>query len=155
MFDNYLIRADSLRNDIVDGEVVGFSLAVRIANYRGVFLSLHTGYFLEVDGTAYPREVQTFEINGKPPRGFEEIKSAVWEHWDYDDEAILHIRTPGGLAPGAHEVRFQQCVIAAYGYMPTDEDWVKAPPKPGTGAGSDKTPQVITYVLELNEAAEA
>lgn len=117
MFDNYLIRADSLRNDIVDGEVVGFSLAVRIANYRGVFLSLHTGYFLEVDGTAYPREVQTFEINGKPPRGFEEIKSAVWEHWDYDDEAILHIRKPGGLAPGAHQVRFQQCVIAAYGYM--------------------------------------
>ena len=155
MFDNYLIRADSLRNDVVDGEIVGFSMAVRIANYRGVFLSLHTGYFLEVNGTVYPREVQTFEINGKPPRSFDEIKAAVWEHWDYDDEAILHIRKPGGLTPGEHEVRFQQCVIAAYGYMPTDEDWVKAPPTPGTGAGSDKTPQVITYRLVLNESAEA
>lgn len=155
MFDNYLIRADSLRNDIVDGQVVGFSLAVRIANYRGVFLSLHTGYFLEVNGTVYPREVQTFEINGKPPRSFDEIKSAVWEHWDYDDEAILHIRKPGGLTPGEHVIRFQQCVIAAYGYMATDEDWVNAPPAPGTGAGSDKTPQVITYRLVLNETAEA
>lgn len=155
MFDNYLIRADSLRNDFVDGEVVGFSLAVRNANYRGVFLSLHTGYYLCVDGVEYPREAQTFEINGKPPRDFNEIKTAIWEHWDYDDEAILHIRKPGGLTPGEHEVRFQQCVIAAYGYMPTDEDWVKAPPTPGTGAGSDKTPQVITYRLTLNEAAEA
>ena len=155
MFDNYLIRADSLRNDIVDGEVVGFSLAVRIANYRGVFLSLHTGYYLCVDGVEYPREAQTFEINGKPPRDFNEIKTAIWEHWDYDDEAILHIRKPGGLTPGEHEVRFQQCVIAAYGYMPTDEDWVKTPPTPGTGAGSDKTPQVITYRLTLNEAVEA
>lgn len=155
MFDNYLIRADSLRNDIVDGEVVGFSLAVRIANYRGVFLSLHTGYYLCVDGVEFSREVQTFEINGNPPRDFDEIKSAVWEHWDYDDEAILHIRKPGGLTPGEHEVRFQQCVIAAYGYMPTDADWVKAPPTPGTGAGSDKTPQVITYRLNLNEAVEA
>jgi Domain of unknown function (DUF6379) len=155
MFDNYLIRADTLRNDVVDGVVVGFSLAVRIANYRGVFLSLHCGYYLCVDGLEYPVDDQTFEINGKTPRSFAEIKSAVWEHWDYDDEAILHVRAPGGLGAGNHEVRFQQCVIAAYGYMSTDEDWVKAPPEPGTGAGSDKTPHVVTYRLMLNEAVEA
>jgi hypothetical protein len=155
MFDNYLIRADSLRNDHRDGVVVGFSLAVRIANYRGVFLSLHTGYFLEVDGELFPVSAQSFAINGKPPRGFDEIKGCVWEHWDYDDEAILHVAKPGGLAPGAHTVRFQQCVIAAYGYLPTDEEWVKAPPTPGTGAGSDKTPQVITYHLTLNDTVEA
>ncbi|MCH7627083.1 MAG: hypothetical protein IH997_00015 [Proteobacteria bacterium] len=155
MFDNYLIRADSLRNDVVDGEIVGFSLAVRIANYRGVFLSLHTGYFLEVDGVAYPVADQSFEINGQPPRSFDAIKSCVWEHWDYDDEATLHVRKPGGLGPGEHVIRFQQCVIAAYGYMPTDEAWVRQPPVPGTGAGSDKTPQVITYTLTLNAAGEA
>ncbi|EJU08933.1 hypothetical protein LH128_31565 [Sphingomonas sp. LH128] len=155
MFDNYLVRADSLRNDVVDGEVVGFQLAVRIANYRGVYLSLHTGYFLEVDGVLYPREAQTFEVNGKPPRDFDEIRNAVHEHWDYDDEAILHICVPGGLAAGEHVVRFQQCVIAAYGYLPTDEEWVKAPPTPGTGAGSDKTPHIVTYTLTLNETAEA
>ena len=147
MFDNYLIRSDSLKNDVIDGEVVGFSMAVRIANYRGVFLSLHCGYYLCVDGTEYPVDAQTFEINGKLPRGFDEIKSAVWEHWDFDDEAILHVRAPGGLAPGVHEIRFQQCVIAAYGYMPTDDEWVKRPPTPGTGAGSDKTPHIVTYHL--------
>lgn len=155
MFDNYLIRSDSLRNETADGAVVGFSMAVRIANYRGVFLSLHTGYFLEVDGESFPVGDQTFAVNGQPPRSFDTIKSYVWEHWDYDDEAILHVRKPGGLAPGAHVVRFQQCVIAAYGYMPTDAEWVVQPPVPGTGAGSDKTPQVITYHLALNEAVEA
>ena len=152
MFDNYLIRADSLRNEVVGGSVVGFTLAVRIANYRGVYLSLHCGYYLCVDGVEYPVADQSFEINGKSPRSFDELKAAVWEHWDYDDEAILHVRKPGGLAPGTHQVRFQQCVIAAYGYLPTDEEWVKSPPKPGTGAGSDKTPQIITYRLRLNDS---
>ena len=155
MFDNYLIRADSLRNDIVDDETVGFSMAVRIANYRGVFLSLHCGYFLEVDGTLYPVSAQTFEVNGHPPRTFDEIKACVWEHWDFDDEAILHVRAPGGLAPGEHIIRFQQCVIAAYGYLPTDEEWIKAPPTPGTGAGSDKTPHIVTYRLTLAQPVEA
>ena len=154
MFDNYLIRADSLRNDVRDGKVVGFSLAVRHANYRGCYLSLHNGYFLEVDGELYPTGVQTFEINGQPPRSFEETRTAVHEHWDYDDEAVLHVAAPGGLAAGEHIIRFQQSVLAAYGYLPTDEDWVHTPPTPGTGAGSDKTPYIVTYRLQLNKEPE-
>ena len=71
MFDNFLIRRDSLKNDVnAQGEVVGFQFAARNANYRGVYLSLHNGYYIRVDGVEYPREFQTFEINGKPPRDF-------------------------------------------------------------------------------------
>ncbi len=150
MFDNFLIRPDSLRNEKRDGETVGFSLAVRIANYRGVYLSLHNGYYLEVDGVEYSTSVQSFEINGLPPRSFDEIRKAVWEHWDFDDEAILHVRKAGGLQPGDHVVRFQQSVLAAYGYQPTDEEWVRNPPKPGSGAGSEKTPQIVKYELTLS-----
>jgi hypothetical protein len=151
MFDNYLIRADSLANDVHDGVVVGFSMAVRHANYRGVYLSLHNGYFLEIDGVEYDTPCQSFEINGRPPRSFDETRTAVHEHWDYDDEAILHVRAPGGLTPGEHVIRFQQSVLAAYGYLPTDEEWVRNPPKPGTGAGSDKTPNIVTYRLTLGD----
>ncbi|GAA4045419.1 C-glycoside deglycosidase beta subunit domain-containing protein [Agromyces indicus] len=151
MFDNFLIRSDSLRNETRDGQIVGFSLAVRHANYRGVFLSLHNGYFLEVDGVNYPTSIQAFEINGREPRSFEETKQAVWEHWDYDDEGILHVAAPGGLIPGDHTVRLQQSVLAAYGYLPTDEEFVKNPPIPGTGAGSEKTPQIVSYQLTLND----
>lgn len=152
MFDNFLIRKDSLKNDTDEnGNVVGFQFAVRNANYRGVYLSLHNGYYIKVDGTEYKRDVQTFEINGKAPRTFEEIKTAVHEHWDFDDEGILHIRKAGGLTPGEHEIAFQQSVLAAYGYLPTDEEWIKNPPEPGTGAGSDKTKNIVVYRLSLQE----
>lgn len=150
MFDNFLIRPDSLRNEERNHEVIGFCLAVRNANYRGVYLSLHNGYYLSVDGTGYPVGVQSFEINGKPPRSFGEIRTAVHEHWDFDDEGILHVAAPGGLAPGEHVLRFQQSVLAAYGYLPTDEEWVRQPPVPGSGAGSDKAPDIITYRLTLS-----
>jgi Domain of unknown function (DUF6379) len=152
MFDHYLIRKDSLRNEERDSEIVGFSLAVRHANYRGVYLSLHNGYYLSVDGHEYPTNAQSFEINGTAPRSFDALRAAVHEHWDYDDEAILHVQAPGGLAPGVHTIRFQQCVLAAYGYLPTDEEWVRHPPTPGMGAGSDKTPYIVTYTLTLNES---
>lgn len=151
MFDNLLILDDSLRNEERDGETLGFQMTVRVANYRGCYLSLHNGYFLEIDDIDYPVSTQTFEINGKPPRTFEQTRTAVWEHWDYPDEAVLHIKAPGGLASGAHTVRFQQSVLAAYGYQSTDEEWVEHPPKPGTGAGSEKTPNIVTYTLTLNE----
>ena len=151
MFENFLIRTNSLRNETQNGRVIGFVLAVRHANYRGCYLSLHNGYYLEVDGIEYPTSLQSFEINGKPPRNFEEIRTAVHEHWDYDDEGMLHVVHPGGLAPGKHIVRLQQSVLAAYGYLPTDQEWVKNPPKPGSGAGSDKTPQIVSYALMLNE----
>ncbi|MFD4599896.1 DUF6379 domain-containing protein [Streptomyces sp. NPDC058464] len=154
MFENFLIRPDSLRNEVRDGRTVGFTLAVRHANYRGCYLSLHNGYYVEVDGTEYPTTAQTFEINARPPRTFDEIRTAVHEHWDYDDEAILHVAAPGGLAPGEHRVRFQQSVLAAYGYLPTDEEWVKHPPKPGSGAGSDKAPDIVAYALTLTEPTE-
>ncbi|MBQ0855528.1 hypothetical protein J8N05_46030 [Streptomyces sp. BH-SS-21] len=151
MFENFLIRPDSLHNETRDGHTVGFTLAVRHANYRGCYLSLHNGYYVEVDGTEYPTTAQSFEINGKPPRTFDDIRTAVHEHWNYDDEGILHIAVPGGLAAGEHTVRFQQSVLAAYGYLPTDEAWVKNPPTPGSGAGSDKAPDIIAYTLTLTE----
>ncbi|MGF6876941.1 C-glycoside deglycosidase beta subunit domain-containing protein [Paraburkholderia sp. MM5477-R1] len=150
MFDTFLIRPDSLRNEEKDGKTIGFTLAVRHANYRGCYLSLHNGYYISVDGVDYPVSAQSFEINGQAARGFNEIRTAVHEHWDYDDEAILHVSAPGGLSEGEHIIRFQQSVLAAYGYLPTDEEWVRNPPTPGSGAGSDKAPQIVTYRLKLN-----
>ncbi len=151
MFDQYLIRKDSLENVVCDGKVVGFKFAVRIADYRGCFLSLHNGYYINCDGVVYPREVQRFEVNGKPPRDFEEIKKCVWEHWNYDDEAYVYVSKEGGLAPGKHVIGLQQSILAQYGYMPWDEEWVKNPPVPGSGAGSGKTAAICQFELELQK----
>lgn len=151
MFDQYLIRSDSLKNDYENGKAVGFQFAVRIADYRGCFLSLHNGYYITCDGAEYPREQQSFEINGKAPRSFEEIKTCVWEHWNYDDEGIVHVKKEGGLTPGKHTIGLQQSILAQYGYMPWDEEWVKNPPVPGSGAGSGKTANICTFELLLQE----
>ncbi|MCI8895909.1 MAG: hypothetical protein HFI42_02115 [Lachnospiraceae bacterium] len=151
MFDQYLIRKDSLCNVYEDGKAVGFKFAVRIADYRGCFLSLHNGYYINCDGVEYPRELQKFEINGKPPRDFEEIKTCVWEHWNYDDEGFVYVAKEGGLAPGRHTIGLQQSILAQYGYMPWDEEWLKNPPVPGSGAGAGKTAVICTFDLELQE----
>lgn len=151
MFDQYLIRKDSLQNVTEDGKVTGFKFAVRIADYRGCFLSLHNGYYINVDGTEYPRDLQKFEINGKAPRSFEEIKTACWEHWNFDDEGWVYVTKEGGLSKGMHKIGLQQSILAQYGYMPWDEEWVKNPPVPGSGAGAGKTETICQFDLELQE----
>lgn len=153
MFDLFLIRNDSLENTVENGKVTGFKFAVRIADYRGCFLSLHNGYYIECDGVEYPRSLQKFEVNGKPPRDFEEIKTCVWEHWNYDDEAYVYVEKEGGLSEGTHVIRLQQSVLAQYGYMPWDEEWLKNPPVPGSGAGSGKTASICSFTLELQKAS--
>lgn len=149
MFDQFLIRSDSLQNVVEQGTVTGFKFAVRIADYRGCFLSLHNGYYICCDGVEYPRALQRFEINGKPPRDFEQIRSAVWEHWDYDDEGWVWVTKPGGLEPGLHEIALQQSILSQYGYFPHDEEWVRNPPVPGSGAGAGKTDVICRFQLEL------
>ena len=39
MYDSFLVRSDSLSNFEENGKVAGFKFSVRIANYRGMFLS--------------------------------------------------------------------------------------------------------------------
>lgn len=151
MFDRYLIRKDSLKNVIADKKVVGFQFAVRIADYRGCFLSLHNGYYLTCDGKEYSVEKQKFGINGKAPRSFKELRNCVWEHWNYDDEGYVYVEQEGGLAPGTHLIGLQQSVLAQYGYMPWDEEWVKNPPVPGKGQGAGKTETVCEFELTLQE----
>ena len=154
MFDNWLIREDSLQNVTCPktGKVVGFKFGVRIADYRGAILSLHNGYYINVDGVVYPREVQKFEINGKPPRSFEELKTAVWEHWNYDDEGMVYVEKEGGLEPGMHHIDFQQSILCRYGYAPAvDEEWVRNPPIPGGGDGAGKTTVIVSFDIPLSE----
>ena len=152
MFDNFLIVPNSLKNDLdANGNAVGFQFAVRIADYRGCFLSLHNGYYIDCDGVNYPRETQCFEINGKPPRSYEELKSCCWEHWNYDDAGIVHVKKDGGLQPGKHIIGLQQSILAQYGYMPWDEEWVKHPPVPGSGEGAGKTETISVFEMTLEE----
>ena len=158
MFDKYLIRKDSLQN-VYDsfGNAVGFKIAVRNSNYRGTFVSLHNGYYIVVDGFQYHRTKQRFEINGVPPRDFNEIKNAGYEHWDFDDEGWLYVEKDGGLAPGMHTILFKQSIFAAYGYFVGCEDYlIDIEPGPETRhyLVMDKTFYPVEYSLELQDKKE-
>ncbi len=104
-----------------------------------------------MDGIEYPNNVQRFQINGKPPRTYEELKSCCWEHWDYDDEGYVYVMKAGGLESGMHRIGIQQSILAQYGYMPWDEEWVRNPPVPGSGQGAGKTETVSYFDLALSE----
>ena len=52
MFDAYLIKDGSFQNYEENGEAAGFKVDVHIGEYRGCFLSLVRGYYVEVDGVA-------------------------------------------------------------------------------------------------------
>lgn len=147
MFESFLVREGSLQNVEKDGFIVGFKFDVRNCDYRGCFLSLHTGYYIEVDGEVFPVELQKFEINGKPPRSFDEIAKCVWEHWDFDDWATVYVQKPGGLSKGKHRLGIYQGVMAQYGWMPHDQEWIDNPPSPLEIRG--KQTGIYYYDLEI------
>lgn len=147
MYDNFLVRSDSLQNVEKDGKVVGFKFGVRIANYRGIYLSLVNGFYVNMDGVEYPEEALSLEVNGQPPRSIPELAKCCWEHWDLQDEAYLHVAKEGGLAPGMHKLGYLPSTVDAYGYQAHDKEWVVNPPKPGSGGG--KTFRVCNFDLEL------
>ena len=148
MYEDFLVRTDSLENVVENGETTGFKFAVRNANYRGIFLSLVTSFYVEMDGEEFPIDDIRFAVNGAAPRSMEELKKAVFEHWDMQDEAYLYVKKPGGLAKGTHQLGYMPGTIDGYGYKATDAEWVDNPPQPGKGGG--KTYHVCNFTLELN-----
>ena len=149
MFDDYLVVKGTLKNDVEDRNVTGFSFGIRLSNYRGNYLSLFNGFYVEVDGIVYPRETQFFEINGKAPRSMDELEKACWEQWAMQDTGYLHIKKDGGLEPGKHVIKYQQCSLESYGYSAKDNEYVTNPPKPGQLGSGGKTDHMISYELEL------
>lgn len=100
------------------GKIIGFQFDVRLPRYRGNMVSLINGYYVNVDGIEYPQDKIRFILNGKAPRTFEELKSAVWEHWNYRDAATLLVLKDGGLEKGDHVVNATVSNFEQYGYMP-------------------------------------
>ena len=142
----------SLENVFCDKcqKVIGFKFGVRLPRYRGNMVSLINGYYVNVDGVEYPQDKLRFIVNGKPPRTFEELKSAVWEHWNYQDIAYIFVEKEGGLEKGEHTVIATVSNFEQYGYNPvTDQkrvDEVIVPTAGGTGFGGAAVP--MTQVLE-------
>ena len=132
------------------GKVIGFKFGVRLPRYRGNMVSLINGYYVEVDGEEFPQDKILFQINGKEPRSFEELKKAVWEHWNYQDTAYLYVMKEGGLAPGEHTIVATVSNFEQYGYNPYSDqqrvEQVTVPTRNGLGFGGAALPQTLTLI---------
>jgi hypothetical protein len=113
MYERYFIQKGTFQNTMIDGQAAGFQIDVKIAYYRGLFLSMVEGFEVIVDGKLYTMEDMTFTIKGKTYTQAE-MERETTVRWDFGEVATLRIRKPGGLAAGSHEVTVRELIRISY-----------------------------------------
>lgn len=115
MFDGYVFTEDSLANVEIDGEVIGYEMRTRIPYYRGIPLSMVHDVTVTVDGEPVPREDIRFSADqGGHWFTLAEMETVTFFRWEYGDEAIVRVLSPGGLSTGEHEVELSVACRIAY-----------------------------------------
>jgi hypothetical protein len=113
MYDKYLIVGEAFKNVVVDGEVIGFQLGMRLPYYRGVVLSLIGITDLKVDGEAFPPEVMSVTLHGKE-YPLMDLENEADVKWEFGETGILTVRKLGGLEPGKHRIELDQHMKISY-----------------------------------------
>ena len=112
-YDTYMICENTLEN-FRDGEkIVGFSLDLRIANYRGYLLSQIEDVRLSVDGQWMDRDTLRFAIHGRQYT-LAQMETVTDNYWGFRDRAALACLLPGGLEAGNHEITVEEHIRASY-----------------------------------------
>lgn len=158
MAKNVTVVPESLRNIEEHGEVTGFCFkadlsSARVLNGRGCFISIVDGFYIAVDGEVFPRDAQSVIIHGQPARSMDELKKAVWEHWDVGEYAWICVKKPGGLTPGEHKLTYMPSVLGAY--FKAQDSWLTDPPPLDEQLKSPKDYENATYVCTLTEEENA
>ncbi|NYJ08464.1 C-glycoside deglycosidase beta subunit domain-containing protein [Petropleomorpha daqingensis] len=103
MLEYGLIQTRGFTNVIENGRVTGFSVLLRMPNYRGAWGSLIDGADVTVDGKAFPRESVRWTLGGRTFT-LDELQASTGVHWDLDAPAVVTVPLDGGLSAGVHEV---------------------------------------------------
>ena len=103
MLEKYMLTNMQFRNVTENGQVTGFQVRTRSADYRGLFLSRLEDMRITVDGELFPPEKLKISLGGRSYT-FAEAKTVTDVHWDFGKYATLTASKPGGLAPGIHTV---------------------------------------------------
>lgn len=103
MLEKEVIQQRGFHNVYKDGKAAGFQVCYRSTYYRGIWLSMSTGFDVTVDGEKYPREQVTVTVGGKTytQEQMTKIGNVQWPNYE---AAILTVNKPGGLKMGVHEV---------------------------------------------------
>ncbi len=113
MFDKYLIVGEEFKNVVVNGEIIGFQLGMRLPYYRGVVLSLVGNTDLTVDGETFLSEQMSVTLHGNVYE-LSALENEPTAKWEFGEIGILTVRKPGGLAPGKHVVELGQHMKISY-----------------------------------------
>ena len=122
-----ILRDETLCNFYECGKPAGYQVDVRLAYYRGQYLSVIDELELEVDGKKVKDQDLRFCLNGKEFAPWE-LKEAFQEFWNIKKPATLKVRKDDGLASGEHQVKLKlmfRCPYlpipgAEHGYTPVD-----------------------------------
>ncbi len=108
-----VIQSVGFRNTVENGEVTGFQFKIRLPYYRGVFLSQLRPGTLTVDGETFTKDQITWCFGGETYT-VDQMALDFKTHWNPTVPAVLHVRKPGGLAQGWHELTYGFCFTSSY-----------------------------------------
>lgn len=120
-----IYNPDAFQNEVVNGEIVGFSFEFKAQYYRGFTLSLIRDIRVNVDGEDMKREDIRFTVNDATFT-MEEMRTVVDPdyRWEYGDFAKVTVLKPGGLAKGKHHIVAHQSIAPSYMPFTIEEDCV-------------------------------
>lgn len=113
-----VIRDDSLKNDYVNGDKMGFHFDVRLSYYRGHFLSVIDELSVTVDDEEIPSQDIVFCLHDKE-FGILQLREASTEFWGILENATIKVFKPGGLTAGEHKIDFH--MVFRSPYMPISD----------------------------------
>jgi hypothetical protein len=113
VLERELIQSRGFRNVQEGTDTVGFEIALRMPNYRGLWGSLIDGAAVTVDGREWSREVPRWTLQGRT-FSIEELRRSTDVRWQLDELATITVPLEGGLAVGVHDVRVDIALYAPY-----------------------------------------
>jgi len=117
MFEPYLVCEEGFRNVVENGQIAGFQLKARIANWRGMPLSLINDVSVSVDGTTFPPDQIRLSVGGHTFT-MDEMTQRADVRWQFDELATITVLHPGGLAPGLHDVSVSETIRTGLNVLP-------------------------------------
>lgn len=103
MLEREPVQQRGFHNVFENGRAVGFQVRYRSDYYRGVWLSMSTGFEVTVDGEKFSGGQIKVTIGGKTYTQ-EQMKKIGNVQWPNYEAAILTVAKPGGLTLGVHQV---------------------------------------------------
>jgi hypothetical protein len=116
MFDNYVLKDNSLKNIVKNNDVIGYEVQTFITYYRGIPLSMVHDIQLEVDDQPVDRDNILFSPDGETFFTLDEMETVTTYKWEYGDPGTIFVNQLGGLTEGKHKVKLTQ--VSRVPYIP-------------------------------------